>query len=65
MKIRLWYITESEKAYLYSKVPPGSSRNPGPEDQIWIPKSVVEHRTKRDNEHEVTVEDWFGESRKL
>jgi hypothetical protein len=63
MKLRLWYVTESDKAYLYNKVPP--ERSPSSEDQIWIPKSIVEHRTKRGNEHEVTLPDWFIEQRKL
>lgn len=63
MKIRLWFIRQTDKARLYSKVPP--ERNPGKEDQVWIPLSVLEHVTKRGNEHEVTMADWFGEKENL
>ena len=67
MKVRLWFVRESEKARQYCKVP--KSRNPvaASPDFVWIPKSLIEHTTKRPSadgvewpEHEVTVEEWFG-----
>ncbi len=63
MKIRLWFIRETADARLYSKVPP--ERNPGEDDQLWIPRSVIEHTSKRGAEHTVELPDWFIESRKL
>lgn len=60
VKIRLWLIRETEKARLYSKTPP--ERLP---DYIWIAKSIVEHTSKRGNEHEVTLPDWFIEMKHL
>jgi hypothetical protein len=57
MKIRLWFIRETDKARLYSKTPPG--RAP---DEIWIPRSQIEHCTKfPTGEHHLTVTDWFAE----
>jgi len=58
MKIRLWFIRETEKARLYSKTDPEAQGRVL--DEIWIPRSVVEHTSKRGNEHEVTIEDWWG-----
>jgi hypothetical protein len=65
LKIRLWIIEqrETEKAHCYSRIPP--ERNPQEEDIIWVPKSIVEHRTKRGLEHEVELPDWFAEARNL
>lgn len=56
--IRLWYVRETASAFLYDKLPP-DRRSEG--DFVWIPKSIVEHRTKRGNEHEVKLPDWFIE----
>ena len=64
VKIRLWFIRETDKARLYSRLPP--ERNPGQDDQIWIPRSVIEHATKfPDGEHHLTVTDWFAEKNNL
>lgn len=61
--MRLWFIRESESARLYSKTPTDDpSRDP---EKIWIPKSVIEHTTKRGNEHDVKLPDWFIEARGL
>lgn len=61
--MRFWLIRETELARLYSKIP--LDRNPEPSDQIWIPRSIIEHTTKRGNEHEVKLPDWFIEKEKL
>ena len=64
MKVRLWFVKETEKAVCYSKVPP--ERHPGPEDMVWIPRSLIEQRTKfPSGEHHLTVTDWFAEKEKL
>lgn len=55
--IRLWFIRDTIKARLYSKVP--MERNPKPDDYLWVPFSIIEHTTKRGNEHEVKLPDWF------
>lgn len=52
--VQLWYVSESKLAYQYSKTPP--DREP---DLIWIPKSIVEHRTKRGDVHQVELPEWF------
>ena len=56
MNIRLWFLRQTEKARLYSKTPPDRGI-----DEIWIPLSIVEHTTKRGNEHVVKLPDWFIE----
>ena len=64
--MRFWLIRETEKARLYSKVPTGSTaRDVADSDTLWIPKSVIEHTTKRGNEHEVKLPDWFIEKNDL
>jgi len=66
MKLRLWLIRETDKARLYSKVPIGEpGRDPEESDQIWVPRSIVVHTTKRGNEHEVDLPDWFIEKNGL
>jgi hypothetical protein len=61
--MRLYFIRESQAARLYSKTnPDDKNREP---DLIWIPLSVIEHTTKRGNEHEVKLPDWFLEARRL
>lgn len=63
MTVRLWYIRETEAAYCYSKTDPkASGRDMNP---VFIPKSLVEHRTKRGDEHMVTVPDWFADKEDL
>lgn len=64
MKIRLWLIRETEKARLYCRVPPERHLE-GDEDKIWIPRSIVEHTSKRGTEHEVELPDWFIEKEGL
>lgn len=59
MRIRLWFVRETERARLYTKIPP--DRNPEKTDYVWIPRSVAEHTTKRGDEHEVELPDWFIE----
>lgn len=54
---QLYFIRETPLARLYSKLPP--ERNPGKEDQIWIPRSIVEHTTKMPHAHIVTLPEWF------
>lgn len=63
MKIRLWFIRETEKARQYSKVP--LQRNPTPEDCLWVPRSIVEHTSKRGAEHTLELPDWFIEKEHL
>jgi hypothetical protein len=57
--MRLWLIHETGLARRYSKVPP--ERHPEESDMLWIPKSIIEHTTKRGNEHDVKLPDWFIE----
>lgn len=59
--MRLWLLRETEQARLYSTTDPSDAHRSG--DEIWIPKSVIEHTTKRGNEHEVKLPDWFIEAR--
>ena len=63
MKMRLWFIRESANARFYSRVP--MDRHPELSDCLWIPRSVVEHTTKRGIEHEVTLPDWFIDKENL
>ena len=61
-----WLIRETEKARLYSKVPTNkTARLVEESDMLWIPKSIVEHTTKRGNEHDVKLPDWFIEKNDL
>lgn len=63
MKIRLWFIRETELARLYSKFDPtgrgGTEPNEG--DLVWVPRSIVEHTSKRGKEHTLELPDWFVE----
>jgi hypothetical protein len=64
MKVRLWLIRETEKAVLYSKLPP--DRNPEQSDQVWIPRSVIESRTKfPTGEHHCVITTWFAQKENL
>jgi hypothetical protein len=61
--MRLWLVRETEKARLYSKTDPKDpDRVP---DEIWVPKSIIEHTTKRGDEHDVKLPDWFIEKEGL
>jgi hypothetical protein len=75
MRLRLWFIEETEKARHYCKVP--KSRNPGSvmrdnTNYVWIPRSLISHTQKRPSvdgvewpEHDVQVEDWFAQKESL
>lgn len=61
--MRLYFIRETDKARLYSKTDPA---NPNRDlHEFWVPKSIIEHTTKRGNEHDVKLPDWFLEARGL
>lgn len=65
-KIRLWLIRETAKARLYCKFPPEQlETDEMSPDVIWIPLSIIEHTTKRGNEHIITLPDWFIEKEGL
>jgi hypothetical protein len=70
MRLRMWFIDETDKARLYSRVPSSRSEDVG--NRVWIPRSVVEHTTKRPAhngekwpEHELIVADWFAQKEGL
>lgn len=60
--IRLWLIRETEKARLYSTVP---LEKRSCDCEKWIPRSIIEHTTKRGDEHDVKLPDWFIEKEGL
>jgi hypothetical protein len=62
--MRLWLIRETALARQYSKTPPDRGE-PEEMDLIWVPKSIIEHTTKRGSEHEVKLPDWFIEKNGL
>lgn len=71
-KIRLWLVKETDLARQYCKFNPfvsvsGIEHGNSMEDTdlIWIPKSIIEHTSKRGNEHVVTLPDWFIEKEHL
>ena len=61
--ITLWLIRETDRARLYSRIPP--ERNLEESDCFWIPKSIIEHTTKRGSQHVVDIPDWFLERNNL
>jgi hypothetical protein len=61
--VRFWLLRETENARLYSTTDPKDIHRTG--NEIWIPKSVIEHTTKRGDEHDVKLPDWFIEARGL
>jgi hypothetical protein len=66
--MRLWLVRETEKARQYCKFAPHPDLgfdNADANDKIWIPRSIIEHTTKRGIEHEVTLPDWFIEKEGL
>lgn len=69
MKIRLWLLRETETARLYSRLPKDRRdrlKIGDKSDQIWIPRSVVEHQTKfADGERHLTLPNWFAEKNDL
>lgn len=64
-KRTLWLKAESRSglARLYTKIPP--ERHPGPDDEIWVPRSIVEHTSKMGDQHILTLPDWFVEKNGL
>ena len=67
MKIRLWLVQETDKARCYYKFNPVNTgaAEPNATDLVWVPRSIIEHTTKRGNEHVVELPDWFIEKEKL
>ena len=75
MRVRLWFVRETAAARRYCKLP--KARNPGQDlmdnvNYVWVPRSVVEHTTKRPSEdgvewpeHDVELPDWFVEKERL
>jgi hypothetical protein len=61
--LHLWFIRETDKARLYSKLPP--ERNPIEGDFVWIPMSIIEHVSKHGDEHDVKLPEWFIQARGL
>lgn len=54
----MWLVRETEKARLYCK---HGRPNSEPSDEIWIPRSIVEHTSKMGNQHIVELPDWWIE----
>lgn len=69
MKTRLWLLRETEKARLFSRLPKERRdrlHRDDHSDEVWIPRSVIEHQTKFANcECHLTVADWFAEKNDL
>jgi hypothetical protein len=66
--IRLWFIRQTDKARLYCRFAPHPDlgfENADEWDKIWIPLSIIEHTSKRGNEHHIKVPDWFIEKSRL
>lgn len=66
--IRLWFVRETELARLYSKFAPHPDlgfENADRYDMVWIPRSIIEHTSKRGDEHHVKLPDWFIEKNGL
>lgn len=62
--VSLWLIRETDKARLYYKLPP--ERHPGKEDEVWLPKSQIEHTTKfTTGEHQVKIPAWLADKHSL
>jgi hypothetical protein len=64
MKIRLWFIRETQHARLYCKLPP--ERHPTDADYVWVPRSVIEGCMKfPTGECHLELADWFAEKENL
>jgi len=63
--IRLWLVAETDLARRYCKFDPKARGKPDEADLVWVPKSIVEHTSKRGDEHEVKLPDWFIERENL
>ena len=67
--LRLWIVKETEKAYLFSKLP--LEKADSVTDMVWVPRSMVERITKfRETpgtfrECEVDIQEWFAEKKGL
>ncbi len=61
--ITMWLVRETEKARFYSTVRLDRFLDEG--GGVWIPRSIVEHTSKRGIEHDVTLPDWFIEQEGL
>lgn len=67
IKVKLWQISKTEKAYLFSKTPNGNREL----EKIWIPISQIEHISRQppspDGSIEcvVTMTEWIAEQKGL
>jgi hypothetical protein len=61
-EIKLWYVRETEQARLYATCEPEHAES---DDMVWVPKSIIEHTSKRGNEHVVKLPDWFVDKEEL
>lgn len=60
----LWFVSETEAARRYCKLPP--TRHPEPSDYVWLPKSQIEHTTKfPTGEHHLVLPLWLVEKHDL
>lgn len=66
--LRLWQVHGTDKAYCFSKLPKDKAQQ---EDQIWIPRSQIEHITRLPaetgqwNECLVKLPEWLAEKKGL
>jgi hypothetical protein len=65
MKVRLWFIRETPAARLYSRLPPERRTKDDRSDEVWLPRSQIEHTMKFGDEHHLTVTDWIAEQKDL
>lgn len=64
IKVTLWYREETNDAIKYVRAFADGSAMHG--EKVWIPKSLIEHRTKEPNgRHVVTLPLWFVEKEGL
>lgn len=63
-KVCLFFIRETEKARLYSTVPP--ERGQTKDTEIWLPRSQIEHTSKDPSGmHIVTIPEWLADKKGL
>ena len=59
--VSLWFVRDTGKARLYTKIPP--ERSPTKTDEVWVPISITEgttkHGTTPGSQHDVKLPDWF------